>query len=190
MSFLIYPQKFDACHLHFGPAIPNQNPNSTADTTLSKFSRVVYSTSCISLNGVGFALHLNGAIHDQPPHFNKLFVSYDVAHPANAALISQLHSIECALLNKYMHSVVGDARRCICSIWDSLSSGRIKAYTKQWDDCTDLQMDCTGSSAAAAGSISIMDDNGFNDNKQIMLKIFGVWETQTECGVTYKFMKL
>ena len=27
-----------------------------------------------------------------------------------------------------------------------------------------------------------------NENTQILLKISGIWETDTECGVTYKFI--
>lgn len=190
MSFLIYPHKFDTCHLHFGPAIQNQNQNT--DNTVSKFSRVVYSTTCISLNSVGFALHLSDVRCDYPQHFNKLFVSYDATHPANADMISQLHAIECTMLNKYVQSIVGNERRCIYSITDNLNSGRIKVYIKQqWDDCVDMSMDYNGTAASA--SIPIVDDIGFNDgnsSKQIVLKIFGVWETPTECGITFKFMKL
>jgi hypothetical protein len=55
------------------------------------------------------------------------------------------------------------------SLRDQLNSGHIKAYVN----------DHVGDNATAKTA----------HVQQIMLKICGVWETNDECGITYKFIK-
>ena len=175
MSFLIYPHKFDACHLHFGTAVQNN------DTANSNFSRIIYSTKHISFNGVGVFINVSGAKHEH--HYNKMFISFDTALPANQALVSQVHAIECKIINKYVDAVLGCTRRIIHSLTDQMNSGCIKAYVNDhlWS------VSGTHEANASANPIgnAIMNSNG----NQIMLKICGVWETNDECGITYKFIK-
>jgi hypothetical protein len=168
MSFLIHPHKFDERHLHFGTAVQN---NDVAD---SKFSRIIYSTKYISFNGIGILINVAGAKHEQ--HYNKMFMMFDSTLPANQTLGSQLHAIEFKIINKYVDSVLGSARRCIHSLTDQLNSGCIKAYVNDHSGSND---------ATASGANAIANANG----NQLMLKICGVWETKDECGITYKFIK-
>jgi len=184
MSILIYPHKFDACHLHYEPSVQN---NDAAD---SKFSRIIYSTKHISLNGIGIALDLVGARCEQ--HYNKLYASFDPALPANQFIVSQLHQIERKIVNKYVDSVLEDTRRCIYSITDQLTRGCIKAYAK--DNGVDSGSGAGSGAGAGSGSGS---GSGSGDTHKsishkcntIMIKICGVWETNDECGITYKFIK-
>jgi hypothetical protein len=161
MSFLIYPHNFKACHLHFGNAVQNN------DATDSKFSRIVYSTKHISFNGVGILVDLAGTQHD--PHYNKVFMRFDPGLSVNKTIVSQLHDIECSIVGKYAEAVMGGTRRCVHSLRDQLNSGHIKAYVN------DHVGDATATATAHV--------------QQIMLKICGVWETNDECGITYKFIK-
>ena len=167
MSFLIYPHKFSARHLHFGTAVQNN------DATDSKFARIVYSTKHISFNGVGIIVDLATAQCD--PHYNKVFVRFDPGLPANKQNVSQLCDIESQILSNYAGSVVGGARRCAHLLRDQLNSGCIKAYVN----------DRAGSSADNATGTG----TGTGTGTQIMLKICGIWETNDECGMTYKFIK-
>ena len=176
MNFLIYPHRFDACHLHFGIAVQN---NDVAD---SKFSRIIYSTKHISFNGVGVVMNLAGAKHEL--HYNKMFMSFDTALPANQILVSQLHAIECNIINKYVDAVMGCTRRCIHSLTDQLNSGCIKAYVNDHKWSGETNNANANASANPIGN-AIMNANG----NQFMLKICGVWETNEECGITYKFIK-
>jgi len=168
MSFLIYPHKFDACHLHFGTAVQNNDSDS-------KFARIIYSTKYISFNGVGIGLNFTGAKHEH--HFNKIFVSFDASIHANQALISRIRAIECEIINKYVGSVLEGPRRCIYSLTEQLNSECVKAYVN----------DNYGSGVSNDDSTAnvILNTNG----SQIMIKISGVWETDDECGITYKFVK-
>jgi len=169
MSFLIYPHAFDMGHLHFGTAVQNND-----DATESNFSRIIYSTRYISFNGLGVVMNLSGAKNEQ--HYNKMFMLFDPALPANQTLVAQLHMIECKIINKYVDSVLGGARRCIHTLTDQLNSGCIKAYVNDHS----LSNDVTANSANVT-----VNANG----NQLMLKICGVWETNDECGITYKFIK-
>lgn len=160
---MIYPDKFDDRHLYYEPAVQN---NDAAD---SKFSRIVYSTNHISLNGIGIALDFVGARCEQ--HYNKMFVSFDPG--LNQSIVSQLRMIEHNIINKYVDSVLEGTRRCIYLLTDQLNSGSIKIYTKDNDD-NDNDND---------------KDIMSHKRNMMMIKIYGVWETNDECGITYKFVK-
>ena len=178
MSFLIYPHKFDACHLHYEPAVQNN------DVDDSKFSRIIYSTKHISLNGIGIALDPVGVRCEQ--HYNKIFASFDASLPANQSIVSQLHMIEQQIVNKYVESVLeGTTRRCMYSLMDHLNSGSIKAYAN--DNVAD------SGSGFGSGSSATHTDNAAaimsHKSNTLMIKISGVWETKDECGLSYKFIK-
>ena len=164
---------FDIGNLHFGTAVQNND-----DTVDSNFSRIIYSTKHISFNGLGIAMHLSGAKNEQ--HYNKMFMLFDPALPANQTLVSQLHAIESKLIHTYVYSVLGGARRCVHSLTDQLNSGCIKAYVNDHSVVSGGTNDAT-----ANGANAIVNANG----NQLMLKICGVWETKDECGITYKFIK-
>jgi hypothetical protein len=132
------------------------------DANDSKFSRIVYSTKHISFNGVGILVDLAGSQCDV--HYNKVFVRFDSGHPANKTITSQLDDIECSIVSNYVDSVLGGTRRCVHLLRDQLNSGCIKAYVNHPEPID----------RAAAGC---------------MLKICGIWETNDECGMTYKFLK-
>lgn len=185
MSFFIYPHKFDACHVHFGPATQNQNNTETTD---SKFYRTIYSTNNISLNSMGFVMHFIPTKMDQSIYRNKWLVSYDISHPTNINIISQLRKIECGIIDKFMHSVLGESRKCIYSLSEHLNSGCIKAYSHYNSD-NDYSSD-HGHGAIDDEITDACDSCGGNSNSfQLVVTIFGVWETRTECGIVYKFIK-
>jgi hypothetical protein len=158
MSLLILPHKFNACHLHFKPAVQNN------DTVIGKFSHIIYSTKHISFNGVGLLVTLAGSQHDTP--YNKVFVQFDPELHDNKTVLSHLHAIECAIIDKYTSVIGGGACRRVYSLWDQLNSGSIKAHVNDRANGT---------------------TNGTTNH--VMLKICGVWETNDECGITYKFIK-
>jgi hypothetical protein len=182
MSILIYPHKFDACHLHYEPPVQNNDADD------SKFSRIIYSTKHISLNGIGIALDLVGARYEQ--HYNKIFASFDPALPANQFIVSQLHTIERTIVNKYVDSVLEGTRRCNYSIADQLTRGCIKAYVKD-NGVDSVLLSGSGSGPGpGSGSGETHKSSSISHKRNIiMIKICGVWETNDECGITYKFTK-
>jgi hypothetical protein len=173
MSFLIYPHKFDAVHLHFGPAVQGD---------ASKFSRIIYSTQHISLNGIGIVLELASAKHEQ--HYNKMFVSFDPGLAANQTLVHQLRAIESDIVDKYVDAISG-TQQCIYSLSDQLNGGCIKSYINSNSNMNDANdaFNSIVDAEACAGT------NASSNCNKLMLKICGVWETKDECGITYKFIK-
>jgi hypothetical protein len=166
MSVLIYPHQFDASHLHFGTAISNN------DIANSKFARIVYSTKNISFNGVGVVINLAGSKHEH--HYNKIFMWFDPALPVNQIIASQLHAIECKIINNYVDAVIGSPRRCVHLLTNQFNIGCIKTYIND-----------SGLARGTPNDNAMTNANG----NQIMLKICGVWETNDECGITYKYIK-
>jgi len=192
MSFFIYPDRFDATHVHFCPATRNQRD----DHAESKFSRIVYSTPHISLNSMGFILHLTPSKPAQPIYSAKWLVSYDPDHPTNAGIISQLRGIECAIIDKYMRTSKSPRHRSH-ALAQQLSSGCIKAYAHNsacepgLDDDMDAEA-CDGIGANNDNSGNSGNSGGDGDSgSQLILSIFGVWETPAtaECGIIYRFTK-
>ena len=181
MSFFIYPHKFDACRVHFGQATQNQNTENPD----SKFYRTIYSTNNISLNSMGFVMHFIPTKPDQSLSRNKWLVSYDIAHPTNINIISQLRMIEYGILDKFVQSVLGESRQCIYSLSEHLNSGCIKAYSHYNADNDYSSDHGIATDDEVADACDPCSANGF----QLVVTIFGVWETRTECGIVYKFIK-
>lgn len=191
MSFFIYPDRFDATHVHFCPATRNQRD----DHTESKFTRIVYSTPHISLNSMGFILHLTPSKPAQPIYSAKWVVSYDPDHPNNTGIISQLREIECAIIDKYVRTSESPRHRSH-ALAQQLSSGCIKAYAHTsacepgLDDDPDAACDGIGANNDNIGNSSGNNNGGDGDSaSQLIVSIFGVWETPAECGIIYRFTK-
>ena len=191
MSFFIYPDRFDATHVHFCPATRNQRD----DHTESKFTRIVYSTPHISLNSMGFILHLTPSKPAQPIYSAKWVVSYDPDHPNNTGIIYQLREIECAIIDKYVRTSESPRHRSH-ALAQQLSSGCIKAYAHTsacepgLDDDPDVACDGIGANNDNIGNSSGNNNGGDGDSaSQLIVSIFGVWETPAECGIIYRFTK-
>ena len=161
MSFLICPDKFNPCHLHFGTAVQNN------DATDNKFSRIIYSTKHISFNGVGILVDLAGTRRES--YYNKMLIRFDPDLPDNQRILAQLHDIECNILSKYAGAFMGSTHRCVHLLRDQLNSGCIKAYMNE--------------------RANDANANDHANGTHVMLKICGIWETNHECGMTYKFIK-
>lgn len=76
----------------------------------------------------------------------------------NYQLLNDIYEIETMILNKYSNNSKTQKR----SLRNSLNTGVIKYYS--------------------------MDNKPYNNNKVFILKISGIWENDTEYGITYKIM--
>lgn len=159
MSFLISPHNFDHIHVHFGPIVKNNDYDGN-------FSRIIYSTKDIALNGVGIIIDLKDTA--QEFHYKKTFIQFDTTNLTNSDTVHQLQTIETIILEKYLGNVAKETRRCVYSLAEQLKNGCIKAYA---NDCSDNDMNHKNVS-----------------NQHVMLKICGVWENQEECGILHKFI--
>lgn len=126
----------------------------------SRFFRLVYSTPHVSFNGIYLHLHIPETRTEF--YYNKMKVYFHLQECAET--ISRLRDIEELLLQKVVMKGGGSyQRRPVFKLFEQLSSGNFKMF---------------------------IGDTPFSANGSYVLKIAGVWETESEFGLTYKFMPL
>ena len=167
MSFLIYLHQFNVRNVYLEPVTahthPQPNPHHLNDV---KMSRLIYSTKCITLNNIGFAMHLVPTKIIQ--HYNDEWsIHFDASHSMNASIIEQFRKVESDIINKFMHAELADKQQC--SFANTLMEGCIK-------------IDNETNASLIAGSSSSAD-------VQFILYIIGIWENQNEFGLACKFAK-
>ena len=151
------------------------------------FSRLVYSTPHFVMNGIYINCRLYKVPEIAPPpgfglirhsnsynHFSSLSLSdsstegfrttetFDLKNPHNLTYIVTLCSIEEFILNQYKETK-NVTKSCVYNIRNQLYSGSLKI--------------------SAYASTHLVKD----DFIKLILKISGVWETDTCIGVTFKF---
>ncbi len=125
------------------------------------FIRILYSTPNFVLNGINILLPLNDVYIEK--YYNKFKCSFNINQ--NKVSIEQIKQIEETILKK-----INTKNKIVYyKIYDQLKNGNIKIFTENIDKPI---------------SISGQPHNLF------MLKISGLWETDSHIGLTYKFMKI
>jgi len=130
----------------------------------SSFIRIIYSTSTFVLNGIFLLINIDTVVVEK--YFNKLKCSFNVNNCQN--LILQLKLIEENILNRVNTNKIKKYK-----IYEQLSTGTIRIFINDEPNYS-----------SNTNSITKLHNNSF------MLKISGLWETDTEIGVTYKFIKI
>ena len=124
------------------------------------FIRIIYSTSTFSLNGIILNINLSSDIICEK-YYNKYKCFFNIQ--THKKMIDQIQYIESNLLKK------SNIRNKIplFKIYEQLSSGNIKFFLEN----------------------TINNDIINNDiiNNKFILKISGIWETEIQYGLTYKF---
>jgi len=126
------------------------------------FVRILYSTHNFVLNGVNLLLPLNEVYLEK--YYNKLKCVFNIFHHKD--LIEQIRNIEESILKK-----INTKNKIVYyKIYEQIKNGNIRIFSENRDRPTPQQK---------------------HSNENIfMLKISGVWETDTHIGLTYKFMKI
>ena len=124
------------------------------------FIRIIYSTPTFSLNGINFNITLSNDIIFEK-YYNKYKCFFNIQ--THKKLIEQIQYIESNLLKK------SNIKNKIpqFKVYEQLSSGNIKFFLEN-----NVENDVI--------------NNNFINNKFI-LKISGIWETDIQYGLTYKF---
>jgi hypothetical protein len=124
------------------------------------FIRIIYSTPTFSLNGINLNITLSNDIIFEK-YYNKYKCFFNIQ--THKKLIEQIHYIESNLLKK------SNIKNKIpqFKVYEQLSSGNIKFFLENNDE-------------------NDVINNNFINNKFI-LKISGIWETDIQYGLTYKF---
>lgn len=127
------------------------------------FIRILYSTHLFTLNGVYLSLSVN--ITSIEKYYNKYKIFFD--KNVHSDLISQIYKIESGILQK--SNITNKVQQY--KIYDQLKNGNIKIFA-------DLNQ-----TNANYGANS-------NNSQTFLLKISGIWETELNYGVTYKFIRV
>jgi hypothetical protein len=156
-------EQFNPNNVYFLEPIKNNIMNN------SNFIRIIYSTSSFVLNGVFLLVKLDTVVIEK--YFNKLKCLFNINECQN--LINQLKNIEETILNRVSTNKIKKYK-----ISQQISSGIIRIFlndTNKYNKLNCLSQDHI---------MTTMYDNSF------ILKISGLWETESEIGITYKFIKL
>ena len=126
------------------------------------FIRIIYSTPTFILNGINLYIILNDINLEK--YYNKykcFFNNNMIQHKKN---LENIQKIEENLLKKInIHNKIKNYK-----IYDQLKSGNIKFFFENNNN----------------------EINNINNINYFLLKISGIWETETHYGLTYKFVKL
>jgi hypothetical protein len=161
MSFLIYLDQFNVRNVYLEQVTAHSHQPHDV-----QMSRLIYSTKCITLNNIGFAMHFVPTKVIQ--HYNDDWsIYFDASHPVNAGIIEQFRKVESDIINKFMHPGLADKQQC--TFTNTLMEGCIKT-----DNETNASLISRSSSSA---------------DVQFILYIIGIWENQTEFGLACKFAK-
>ena len=170
MNVVITPGEYKCSQVYFSETKPNIHiPNST-------FNRITYSTEDFIMNGIYLQFELFIRQNEQNYNSNIYNCQFDPNHEHNRAILSIFQTIEKGILDKWMRIHAA-----------SSSSGNIRTPTHaptptpSGDIIQQLR----------SGVISVWKNDMRHYDKQqfqhFIVKISGVWENETGCGLTYKF---
>jgi hypothetical protein len=130
------------------------------------FTKIIYSDTYVTMNGIFAKFPLK--ITDTDSTMNKSTLAFNPNIMHNYSMIKVLSDIEHKIIDYYNHEY-GINKKSVYILLNQLMTGKIKLYREGRDR-----------------EISIKEWNTSN----IIIKISGVWETNDEVGITYKFLEM
>ena len=178
MNIILSDSQFNIENLYFMEPIVNTIMDN------SMFIKILYSNQLVTLNGLYLNMDIN--VTSNELYFKKIKYTYDVTNVHNNVILNKIYSIESNILDKYVCSKP-KSKKII--IYDTLKSGIIKIFPNQ--------PNIYNNSDSSNSSLNIPNHNvNHNVNPNVnrnqsyhtsfILKISGIWENETEYGVTYK----
>jgi hypothetical protein len=162
MNVVIMPTEYKSSQVYFTERRANTHiPNSI-------FTRITYSTHDFIMNGIYIQFEM--LVRQTEQNFNSnIYNCYiDTSHEHNSKMITTLKNIEESILQKWVQFQYTSYASQVPSISNNIIQ--------------QLQ----------TGVISVWKNDMFpHDKPQIqhfIIKLSGVWENDTECGLTYKFI--
>jgi hypothetical protein len=127
------------------------------------FTKLVYFDTNVTINGIYVLCPIE--IINIDKSVNKHNVSFQTSTEDNIKNIQQITEFEKKILDyyKFEYGIQKNASR---TLWNQLNTGKIKLYK---------------------------ENNGFSKEQgpcKIVLKISGIWETNSDYGITYKFLEM
>jgi hypothetical protein len=127
----------------------------------SLYYRILYSNNLFTLNGLYIILDIQ--YNSIEKYFNKYKCTFDINTYKH--YIEQLKQIELDILCKNYNSSSNSSsnpKQFSLKIYEQLKNGIIKFFSEEYN----------------------------KQQHNIILKISGIWETDTQCGLTYKFISV
>ena len=129
------------------------------------FIRIIYSTPLFVLNGINLAIPLYDVNIEK--YYNKYKCTFNINNHKD--IIENIKIIELELLkNINIYNKIPQYK-----VYDQLKNGNLKLFLDNTDKLYNIKNNV----------------NNINNNL-FMLKISGIWETDTHYGLTYKFSKI
>ena len=165
MNVVITPGEYKSTQVYFTEAKPNIHiPNST-------FNRITYSTKDFIMNGIYLQFELFIRQNEQNYNSNIYNCQFDPNHDHNRLMLSIFQTIENGILDKWIRMNASA----------SSSSGSRNRLIPSGDIIQQLR---TGVISVWKNDMRQYDKPQF---QHFIIKISGVWENETGCGLTYKF---
>lgn len=171
MNIILSESQFNIENLYFMEPIVNTIMDN------STFIKIIYSNKLVTLNGLYLTMNIN--ITSNEMYFKKIKYTYDVSNIYNTTIMNKIYSIESNILDKYVCSK-SKAKKYV--IYDTLKSGIVKIFPNQ----PNIYINSNNSNSSSDITTHNRHHNNNHTNTHFILKISGIWENETEYGVTYK----
>ncbi len=160
--------QFNENYIYFCEPIKNNIMNE------GNFIRILYSSPLFVLNGIYLSFNLNDVIIEK--YYNKYKCIFNINNHKD--IIESIKIIEDSILKKcnIKNKIIQN------KIYEQLNNGNIKIFT-DFKNKNDINSNINSNSNNCVQTIS----SGVNT---FLLKISGIWETEMNYGVTYKFIKI
>ena len=124
----------------------------------SNFIRIMYSTNLLTLNGIYIVCNINNITIDF--YFQKYKCSFNIDENSN--FINKIDIFESEILNNIYFNNKNKKK----VLTEQVKTGNIKLFLEHSNNI----------------------DNNNIDTNNIILKVSGIWESENEYGITYKFI--
>lgn len=131
------------------------------------FTKINYITEWFTMNGIYIMFPID--VIDVYGAGTKMQMKYNPYTSVNSAILHDIAKMEHKLLDMYMHTHLRSVKKQI-SLSRQLQTGNMKIYKEM-----------------IAGVIAPPPE-GFR-RKMYMIKISGIWDSNDECGITYKLFE-
>jgi len=167
MNIILSESQFNIENIYFLEPIINTIMDN------SMFIKIIYSNKLITLNGLYLTMDIK--INLKEMYFKKMKYTYDIKNTDNNMMLTKIYNIELYILNKYK---CNKTKKYI--LYDTLKTGMIKIFPNQ------PSFHNNSGITTFASNVSHNQVNGYTQLDRFILKISGIWENDTEYGVTYK----
>tara|TARA_Y100001935_G_C17310190_1_gene515346 strand:- start:5878 stop:6444 length:567 start_codon:yes stop_codon:yes gene_type:complete len=154
----------------------------------SKYYKIIYSNNIFSLNGVFVDFHFKNS------SINFKNNNIDINYKDNSILINKIKLLEKSLLDKFINInkkptyKLNDLLNTNCIKYNQIENYSV--YSNNYYSDISYDNHCNNSYDNSIQNIFVNNsiDNYSNILENIVLKISGIWESNTSYGITFKFI--